>query len=780
MSDQTQTPPIQPQPEQVPTPLPPMPTTPPPVVEQAQPTPTAQVAQIKPVVAEAPAPIKKILELKPNRFAEELPNTAVSLFSSLASIPRAPFFERLQGRHHSITLEIATINQAIHFFADMPQTFKTFFESQLISHYPTIQIFEVPDYLPTFLAQPHLAYGQLRFTAPFYFPLKTLADFKEIDPISTILGVMSKTNPGEGILIQMTLTAAPHNWQRTGRNVIARGIPGSEKGTYQAHPQATLIQTKIDSNGLHLSIKVASFGADLAASRSLLYNIGGAYGSFSTGEGNGLILRQPSIFSKKSFLISMQHRTIAFSPNNHIFSDEELATIWHMPGLKLAGIKNIAWGKRQKGEPPQNLPNAKELTEEEKRQVVWMGRTEFKNQEVIFGIKKKDRFKHMYVIGKTGTGKSTLMQNMIISDMRNREGLCIIDPHGEFADTILDFVPSYRINDIVDLDPSDMEHPFLLNPFELGTVNASDLTGQRELVAAGIVGIFKKLYANSWGPRLEYILRNVILTLVQFQDATFLYVPEILTNERMRGVIVSRLQDPVLRSFWEQEFANMSDKLRTEAISPILNKVGQFVSSQFTRSVIGAPKSSISLEDVMNQGKILILNLSQGKIGEDNTALLGAMFITKIQIAAMNRAWQQAADRKEFFLYVDEFQNFATGAFVKILSEARKYKLGLIMANQYSSQLSEEIRDSVFGNVGTLVSFGVSALDATYLAREFGNIYSEEDLVGLDNYNIVSKLNIDNQTSLPFSAKTLPLPEQLRNKNKEKVLKSSWERYTKK
>jgi hypothetical protein len=386
----------------------------------------------------------------------------------------------------------------------------------------------------------------------------------------------------------------------------------------------------------------------------------------------------------------------------------------------------------------------------------------------------------MYVIGKTGTGKSTLLQNMIVSDMRNREGLCIIDPHGEFADVILDFVPSYRINDVVYLDPSDLEHPFRLNPFELGTINAVDLTGQRELVAAGIVGIFKKLYAKSWGPRLEYILRNVILTLVQFKDATFLYVPEILTNPKVRGTITSRLTDPVLKSFWDNEFEGMSDKLRTEAISPILNKVGQFISSQFTRSVIGHPRSSISLEEVMNEKKILVLNLSQGKIGEDNSALLGAMFITKMQIAAMNRAWMTKENRSDFFLYVDEFQNFATDAFIKILSEARKYRLALIMANQYTSQLSEDIRSSIFGNVGTLISFAVGAEDAPYLSREFGNIYTPEDLVAIDNYHVVCKLNIDNQTTLPFSAKTLPLPEQLRNKNKEKVLKVSWEKYGKK
>lgn len=725
-------------------------------------------------------PPKKILQLRPNRFGLEKPDVAISLFGALSSMRRAPFFERLRGRHHSITLEVVTLNQAIYFFADTPTFYRGFFESQLISHYPTIQIAEVEDYLPAFVSHPHLTYGQLRLVAPFYYPLKTLKEFGELDPMSVILGVMSKVAVGEGLLVQMTLTAPPNNWQAMGRKVIARGIPGLEKGTYQAHPQASLIQQKIDSNGLHLSIKVAAYANDLQQSRNLLYNLGGSYGAFATGEGNGMMLRLPNSLIRKSFRESIAKRTIQYSPRNHIFTDEELATIWHMPGEKLAGIRNIAWGKRQKGEPPQNLPNARELNEEQKKEVVWLGRTEFKNQETIFGIKNKDRFKHMYTVGKTGTGKSTLLQNMIISDMRNRQGLCVIDPHGEFADTVLDFVPSYRVNDVVYLDPSDLEHPFRLNPFELGTVNAQDLTGQRELVAAGIVGIFKKMYAKSWGPRLEYILRNVILTLVQFKDATFLYVPEMLTNERLRATIVSRVEDPVLRSFWENEFAGMSDKLRTEAISPILNKVGQFVSSQFTRSVISSPRSSISLEEVMDSGKILILNLSQGKIGEDNTALLGAMFITKIQIAAMNRAWKIADERKDFFLYVDEFQNFATGAFTKILSEARKYRLGLIMANQYTSQLDEDIRDSVFGNVGTLASFGVSAQDATYLAREFGNIYAEEDLVGLDNYNIVCKLNIDGQTSLPFSAKTLPLPEQLRNKNKDKVLRSSWERYGKK
>ncbi|MDQ3239730.1 MAG: ATP-binding protein, partial [bacterium] len=397
-------------------------------------------------------PPKKILEIKPNRFSEETPETAISLFSALSSLPRAPFFERLKGRHHSITLEIATINQHIHFFAEMPLQFRTFFESQLISHYPSIQLYEVNDYLAQFLLEPNLAFGQIKMSAPFYFPIKTMSEFKDIDPLSTVLGVMSKTKLGEGLIVQMTLTAAPPNWQRMGRKIIDNGIPGAEKGTRSAHPQASLIQTKIDGNGLHLSIKIAAYGANINDARSLLYNLGGAFGGFSTGEGNGLIISQPMIFSRKAFLKSINDRTIAFSPKNHIFSDEEIATMWHLPGLKLAGIKNISWGKSQKGEPPVNLPVAKDMTTEQKQEIVWLGKTDFKNTESIFGIKKNDRFKHMYVIGKTGTGKSTLLQNMIISDMRNGEGLCVIDPHGEFADVILEFVPSYRINDVVYLD----------------------------------------------------------------------------------------------------------------------------------------------------------------------------------------------------------------------------------------------------------------------------------------------------------------------------------------
>jgi hypothetical protein len=337
----------------------------------------------------------------------------------------------------------------------------------------------------------------------------------------------------------------------------------------------------------------------------------------------------------------------------------------------------------------------------------------------------------------------------------------------------LDFVPSFRINDVAYLDPADISNPFHLNPLEVKN------EAYKELVASGIVSIFYKLYHFSWGPRLEYILRNAILTLLSVPQSTLLTVPELLTNENYRARIVDKLKDQVLKNFWTNEFAKMSPQMRSEATSPILNKVGQFLSSQTIRQIVGSPTSTIDLEDMMNDGKIVLVNLSQGKLGEDNSALLGAMIITKMQLAAMNRVYLPEEKRRDFYLYVDEFQNFATTSFIKILSEARKYRLDLTLANQYIGQIDEDVQKAIFGNAGSLVSFGVGANDARLLTKEFGLKYKEEELVALGNYQAVLKLSIDNHTSAPFSATTLPLPRS-KNQNRDKVIRSSRERYAKK
>jgi len=302
--------------------------------------------------------------------------------------------------------------------------------------------------------------------------------------------------------------------------------------------------------------------------------------------------------------------------------------------------------------------------------------------------------------------------------------------------------------------------------------------GQRELVVSGIVAIFNKLYGHSWGPRLEYILRNTLMSVIDMPDATLLMVPEMLANESFRKKVVEKMTDPVLKSFWVNEFANYTDRLRAEAILPIQNKVGQFVSSTTIRNIIKNPKSTINLETVMNEGKIVLLNLSQGRLGEDNAALLGAMVITKMQLAAMNRVTIKEADRRDFYLYVDEFQNFATTSFIKILSEARKYRLDLILANQYIAQIPEDVRAAIFGNAGTMLSFIIGAGDSPYMAKEFGERFKEEDLLALGNYQAIIKLAIDGITQPPFLCYTLPPPKSV-TQNREKVLRISEERYTK-
>ncbi|TSC72412.1 MAG: hypothetical protein G01um101438_496 [Parcubacteria group bacterium Gr01-1014_38] len=386
-----------------------------------------------------------------------------------------------------------------------------------------------------------------------------------------------------------------------------------------------------------------------------------------------------------------------------------------------------------------------------------VGETNFRNVRRAFGIKRDDRRRHLYVIGKTGSGKTTVLENMAIQDIQHGEGLAVVDPHGDFATTMLDYVSPNRINDVIYFDPSDAEFPVAFNVLETVRPEDSRFAQEKNLVTSGLVGVFKKLWADSWGPRLEYILRNTILALLDSPGNTLLGILRILVDKDFRKEIVSNIRDPVVKSFWVDEFAQYNERFRQEAIAPIQNKVGQFLTSSIIRNIIGQPNSTIDLREIMDQKKVFIMNLSKGKIGEDNAALLGAMMITKIQLAAMDRAQLPEEQRQDFYLYVDEFQNFATESFATILSEARKYRLDIIMAHQYITQMSEEVRDAVFGNVGTTLCFRIGAYDAEFLEREFAPHFTETDLVNLDKYNAYIKLMIDGTASKPFSMMTIPL-----------------------
>lgn len=405
-------------------------------------------------------------------------------------------------------------------------------------------------------------------------------------------------------------------------------------------------------------------------------------------------------------------------------------------------------------------------------EIAFFAKTNFRNQERVFGIKTDDRTRHMYIIGKTGMGKTNLLENLVVQDIRNGHGVCYIDPHGDTAEKLLKAVPSNRINDVIYLNPADQNFPLAFNVME------SVDPDYRHLVASGLIGVFKKIWADSWGPRLEYILRNAILALLEYPGSTLLGVTRILVDKKYREKVVDKVTDPVIRQFWIDEFPKWSDKVLQEVVSPIQNKVGQFLSSSLIRNIVGQTKSSFDIRDIMDNRKILILNLSKGRIGEDNSALLGAMMITKIQLAAMGRVDIPEEMRNDFYLYVDEFQNFATESFANILSEARKYRLNLILANQYITQIDEKVRDAIFGNAGTIISFRVGATDAEFLEKEFAPVFVQNDIVNLPKYNIYLKLMIDGIAGDAFSATTLP-PVYIEDTkdNEEKIIAISRERY---
>jgi hypothetical protein len=406
-------------------------------------------------------------------------------------------------------------------------------------------------------------------------------------------------------------------------------------------------------------------------------------------------------------------------------------------------------------------------------EICLFGQTNFRNQMRRFGIKKDDRRRHMYIIGKTGMGKSTMMENMMLHDIYKGYGVGLVDPHGDFAEKIIDFIPSHRMNDVVYLNPADIEYPVGFNILEVHNEE------QKHLIAAGLMGTFKKIWPDVWSARMEYILNNTLLALLEYPGSTLLGINRLLAEKKFRKKVLRKVSDPVIKGFWHNEFENYEPRYQKEAVAPIQNKIGQFLSASVIRNMVAQVKSTINIREAMDSGKIIIMNLSKGRIGEDNSRLLGGMLITKIQLAAMERVDMPEHERKDFFLYVDEFQNFATPSFANILSEARKYRLGLIMAHQYVAQLDEVVADAVFGNVGTIVSFRVGAADAELLAKEFAPTFMEEDIVNLAKFRILLKLMIDGVASQPFSSGTLP-PIGSPTGSAEKVVRVSRERYAKK
>lgn len=410
--------------------------------------------------------------------------------------------------------------------------------------------------------------------------------------------------------------------------------------------------------------------------------------------------------------------------------------------------------------------------------VTLFAQTNFRGTQQVFGIKEDDRRRHVYIIGKTGMGKTNLLQTMVVQDIRAGHGLAYVDPHGDTAENLLQFIPKNRVNDVVYFNPADMAYPIAFNVLE--TVNEE----HKHLVASGMMGVFKKIWPDVWSPRMEHILNYTILALLDYPGSTMMGINRMLADKVFRNKVLAKVKDPIVKSFWVGEFAKWNDRYLNEAIAPIQNKVGQFIATPIVRNIVSQTKSTINMREIMDQGKILILNLSKGRIGEEAMQLIGGMAVTKLQLAAMERVDIPERDRRDFYLYVDEFQNFATESFANILSEARKYRLSLIMAHQYVGQLVREgnpyVRDAIFGNVGSIICFRIGAEDAEMLAKEFEPVVSEYDLVNLPKYHIYLKLMIDGLAGDAFSAETLPPLMPPPDTDQEKVVRVSRERYGRK
>ncbi len=735
---------------------------------------------------------------------EKTPLAAEQMFASLHGI-----FHAESEYQDYFSFEIASREKYIQFYAHVPTHLKDFVEGQIYSQYPMAEITVVDDYSIEEIdniksRQIKIVGTELSLTNLDVYPLKTFVNF-EVDPLASITGVLSQLAKNEEIWIQILTKPVSDDWQSRGTshvrsvksgstnekgimpglfesflhfigeviNTILTGVtPLSSKeeapkeeaklsGTVEEGLKA--VETKSTKLGFETKIRILSLALDENIARSKLSSIVAAFKQFNMLNLNGF--KAGNIDT--SLGIYDKYRFRAFLDPGYVLNIEELASIFHLPNITVE-TPSIVWAGSKKGEPPSNLPIIENVPSND---LTVFASTNYRHMAHNFGIKLNDRRYHTYAIGKTGTGKSTMLENMIIDDIREGRGVAVVDPHGDLIKKVINFVPEERIKDVVIFSPADRLYPVGFNILE--NVDPE----LKNIVASGVVGIFKKIFGESWGPRLEYILRNTILALLDYPNATMLGITKILVDQDFRNRVVEKIQDPVIKDFFVNEFEKYDPKFRTEAISPIQNKVGQFLSSTTIRNIVGQPKSTVNIEEIMNTGKILFLDLSIGEIGEDASALLGAMMITKIQLAAMRRAAVTMEERKDFYLYVDEFQNFATDSFAVILSEARKYRLNLIITHQYIAQVPETVMNAVFGNVGTLISFRVGAPDASSLKQEFAPIFEEVDLVNLDNYNIYVKMSIDGVTCPAFSAKTL-VPHDNPNNNRDIIYQHSRDTYS--
>lgn len=723
-----------------------------------------------------------VLEIPRANDKKEL--AAEQLFASLHGILRDKKELRLSGgTQEHISFEIASVNGQIRFYVWVPRALQSFVEGQIYAQYPTVQIHVAgEDYTEHERDHSTVYTTELAMTASEFLPIRTFQTF-EVDPLAGITGTLAKLeSTGEELWIQVLARPIADTWHQSadswianvknGRLSLLPSVSGGAQwlgGILEAlwrPPQQgsgasgatreiserdkTRIaeaEKKATKLGYDVKIRLAYLGDSQTNAKLHTQALVGAFKQFNSTNLNGF--RATKGMFGKEFLDKYRRRS--FFGDGFILNIEELASVFHLPHTNVE-TPNIVWASAKTAEPPSKLPviTGNDITDD---QISAFGVTNFRGINHQFGMLRYDRSRHVYIIGQTGAGKSGLLELFALSDIFHNQGYAIIDPHGDFAINNMKFIPGSRLQDVVYFNPADTAYPLGFNPLEVTNPN------MKTNISSEVIGVLKRMFGDSWGPRLEYILRYTILALLDRPETTMLDITRMLTDKTFRKETLSYCKDTVVLQFWNVEFASWNDKFVAEAVAPVLNKVGAFTANPIIRNIIGQPRSTFNIRQIMDEGKILIVNLSKGLIGEDNAAILGSFLVTKIQLAAMSRSdIPDVRDRRPFYLYVDEFQNFATDSFATILSEARKYGLNLTVANQYISQMNETVRDAVFGNVGTMISFRVSADDAPILSKQFEPNFEAIDLLQMHNRNFVINMVIGGEKTPAFSGKTLELP----------------------
>lgn len=665
-------------------------------------------------------------------------DAAEQMFASLHSLKKGGFFKFMKPED-MFAFEIVALKEKIEFHVSCPRRIRDLVEKQIHGAYPSAVIEEV-DESNIFSKKGKVAFANLTLKEADYFPIRTYQDLPT-DGLSLITSDMSKMGEGEGSILQILIEPASSKWKKKAKSFISsqkKREADPETATYSHDPkEMEAVSTKSEKPGFRVSIRIVVSAKNETAAQSHLNNIKGAFSQFTSAYNSFSGVKFMPL--KHLFMIDFIYRYMPFfNRKTCILNTAELATIFHFPN-KTVETHHIEWLNAKNAPAPSKIPT----------EGLYLGKSFYRGEkrEVHMGI--KDRRRHTYIVGKTGTGKSEYLKELILQDIKKGHGVCAIDPHGDFVEDILELMPPERAEDVIYFNPSDLERPLGMNIMEVETEE------QKYFITSSVINLMYKLYdphrTGIIGPRFEHAIRNAMLTIMAKPGATFVELVRALTDSSYVDELLPYVEDPVVRRYWTDQIAQTSDFHKSEVLDYIVSKFGRFVTNKTMRNIIGQPKSAFSFRQAMDEQKIILCNLAKGILGEEDAKFLGLLLIPKVLAAAMSRQDSPMEERPDFFLYVDEFQNFATEDFAVILSEARKYRLNLIVANQYISQIDEEVKNAVFGNVGTMISFRIGVTDANFLQHEFAPTFNESDLTNIDKFHVYIKTIVNNEPVEPFS-----------------------------